>query len=220
MILKMIMMWRGSESNLQQEDDRKRVKIWRMGSGDPRSVCVFLQIEEMWSRRQSKDQSLYDATQALACPAMDPHRKPHKSLIYKQPPPLINAQILTLDEQFIKHTWSSKMTSPANPALAACKAFLANLQSVHYCQGNMDLQLYGNVWNIQNWTLSHYIIKNGVYPITWKLVFIPLYKKTDTCSRLSEQRQTISSLYEDSVKVRVTYFEIAVYVKVAQKEFL
>ena len=38
-----------------------------MGSGDPRSVCVFLQIEEMWSRRQSKDQSLYDATQALAC---------------------------------------------------------------------------------------------------------------------------------------------------------
>ena len=157
MILKMIMMWRGSETNLQQEDDRKRVKIWRMGSGDPRSVCVFLQIEEMWSRRQSKDQSLYDATQALACPAMDPHRKPHKSLIYKQPPPLINAQILTLDEQFIKHTWSSKMTSPANPALAACKAFLANLQSVHYCQGNMDLQLYGNVWNIQNWTLSHYI---------------------------------------------------------------
>ena len=109
------------------------------------------------------------------------------------------------------------MTSPANPALAACKAFLANLQSVHYCQGNMDLQLYGNVWNIQNWTLSHYIIKNGVYPITWKLVFIPLYKKTDTCSRLSEQRQTISSLYENSVKVRVTYFEIAVYVSSSKR---
>ena len=134
--------------------------------------------------------------------------QPHKSLINRQPTPLINAQLLTLDEQFIKHTWSSKMTSPANPALAACKAFLANLQSVHYCQGNMDLQLYGNVLNIQNWTLSHYIIKNGVYPITWKLVFLPLHKnwtrlhkKTDTCSHLSEQRRTISSLNENSVKL-------------------
>ena len=172
-----------------------------MGSGDPRSVCVFLQIEEMWSRRQNKDQSLYDATQALACSAMDPHRKPHKSLIYKQPPPLINAQILTLDEQFIKHTWSSKMTSPANPALAACKAFLANLQSVHYCQGNMDLQLYGNVWNIQNWTLSHYINIGSRY--------IKRQIPAATSPNSGEQFRLWMRIELSLHKARVAYLEIA-----------
>ena len=41
-----------------------------------------------------------------------------------------NSQFLEAEAEFefLVSTWSSSMTSPANPALAACKAFLANLK--------------------------------------------------------------------------------------------
>ena len=41
-----------------------------------------------------------------------------------------NSQFLEAEAIFeiLVSTWSSRMTSPANPALAACKAFLANLK--------------------------------------------------------------------------------------------